>query len=90
MTGAPGRLAVAAVRAPIRLYRVTLGPMLGPRCRYHPSCSRYALEAISEFGILRGLILAGWRLLRCNPFSRGGFDPVNAQHLFAPRPHPAP
>ena len=75
------RLAVA----PIRVYQRVLSPALGERCRYHPSCSEYAAQAITEFGILRGLVLAGWRLLRCNPWSPGGFDPVSNQRLFKPR-----
>ena len=77
------------VIAPIRVYQRVLSPALPSRCRYEPSCSRYAAQAIEEFGILRGLVLAGWRLLRCNPFSHGGFDPVEAQRLFRPRPTPA-
>jgi putative membrane protein insertion efficiency factor len=68
--------------APIRLYQAVISPALGPRCRYAPSCSDYALDAIREYGIIRGAILAGWRLLRCNPFSHGGLDPVSAQRLF--------
>ena len=52
------------------------------RCKYEPTCSRYAVEAIREYGILRGLVLAGWRLLRCNPWSHGGYDPVEAQRVF--------
>lgn len=68
--------------APLRLYQRLISPALGPRCRYYPSCSEYAVQAIREFGILRGLVLAGWRLLRCNPFSHGGLDPVSAQRLF--------
>ena len=68
--------------APLRLYKSLISPLLGPRCRYAPSCSDYAIQAIREFGILRGLLLAGWRLLRCNPFSHGGLDPVSAQRLF--------
>lgn len=72
--------------APIRAYQLLLSPMFGQRCRYYPSCSEYAAQAITRFGILRGLVLAVWRLLRCNPFSRGGFDPVDAQRLFKPRP----
>jgi putative membrane protein insertion efficiency factor len=72
----------ALVIAPIRLYQVLLSPMVGERCKYYPSCSQYAVEAISRYGILRGLVLSGWRLLRCNPWSRGGFDPVEAQRLF--------
>jgi putative membrane protein insertion efficiency factor len=77
------------VLAPIRAYQRILSPALPQRCRYEPSCSRYAAQAIQEFGILRGLVLAGWRLLRCNPFSHGGFDPVEAQRLFRPRRAPA-
>ncbi len=72
--------------APIRLYQRILSPAFGSRCKYHPSCSEYAAQAISRFGILRGLVLAGWRLLRCNPWSHGGFDPVENQGLFKPRP----
>lgn len=70
---------------PIRGYQRLLSPVIGQRCRYYPSCSEYAVQAISRFGILRGLVLAGWRLLRCNPWSRGGFDPIDAQRLFKPR-----
>lgn len=70
---------------PIRAYQRVLSPMLGNRCRYYPSCSEYAAQAIGRFGILRGLVLAGWRLLRCNPWSDGGFDPVEDQRLFKPR-----
>jgi putative membrane protein insertion efficiency factor len=67
---------------PIRAYQRLLGPMFGERCKYYPSCSEYAAQAIGRFGILRGLVLAGWRLLRCNPWSHGGFDPVEDQSLF--------
>ena len=70
---------------PIRVYQRLVSPLIGSRCKYYPSCSEYAAQAIGEFGILRGLILAGWRLLRCNPWSHGGFDPVEDQHLFSPR-----
>jgi putative membrane protein insertion efficiency factor len=76
------RLAIA----PIRAYGRWISPGLPARCKYEPTCSRYAAQAISEFGILRGLVLAAWRLLRCNPFSHGGFDPVEAQRLFASHP----
>jgi putative membrane protein insertion efficiency factor len=68
--------------AVIRVYQRLLSPLFGPRCKYHPSCSEYAAEAITRFGILRGLVLSAWRLLRCNPWSHGGFDPVDAQRLF--------
>lgn len=70
---------------PIRGYQVLLSPLVGERCKYYPSCSEYAAQAIRRYGILRGLVLAGWRLLRCNPWSRGGFDPVEEQRLFKPR-----
>lgn len=71
-----------AVTAPIRLYRRVVSPLLPPRCKYEPSCSAYAVQAVEEFGILRGLVLAAWRLVRCNPFSHGGFDPVSDQRVF--------
>jgi uncharacterized protein len=67
---------------PIRLYQRLISPLFVSRCKYYPSCSEYAAQAISRFGILRGLVLAGWRLLRCNPWSHGGFDPVEDQRLF--------
>jgi hypothetical protein len=60
----------------IKLYQYVLSPLLGQRCKYYPSCSNYAMGALREHGVLRGLGLAGWRLLRCNPFSNGGYDPV--------------
>jgi uncharacterized protein len=66
----------------LRFYQRWISPAFGQRCRYYPSCSEYAVQAVEQFGILRGLVLAGWRLLRCNPWSRGGFDPVDDQRLF--------
>ena len=71
--------------APIAAYQRWLSPGLPRRCKYEPTCSVYAVEAIERFGILRGLVLAAWRLLRCNPWSHGGFDPVSRQRLFAAR-----
>jgi uncharacterized protein len=68
--------------APIAVYQRLISPAFPRRCKYEPTCSAYAVQAIREYGILRGLVLAGWRLLRCNPFSHGGFDPVAAQRLF--------
>ena len=68
--------------APIVAYRRVISPALPRRCKYEPTCSAYAEQAIREYGILRGLVLAGWRLLRCNPFSHGGYDPVEAQRIF--------
>jgi uncharacterized protein len=58
------------------LYRLTLGALFPATCKYHPSCSEYAMQAVRRHGLVRGSALAGWRLLRCNPWSRGGFDPV--------------
>ncbi len=60
----------------IRVYQYLLSPMLGQRCKYYPSCSNYAIEALRVHGVVRGTGLATWRLLRCNPFSNGGVDPV--------------
>ena len=61
---------------PIRFYRKFISPMKPPCCRYYPSCSRYALTAVEKHGIMIGTALGVWRLLRCNPFSRGGVDYV--------------
>jgi uncharacterized protein len=60
----------------IRGYQLVVSPLLGPRCRFHPSCSQYALEALQEHGAVRGLWLALRRLGRCHPFHPGGYDPV--------------
>jgi uncharacterized protein len=76
------RLATSVIALPIRLYQRVISPALPRRCRYEPTCSAYALEAFRSHGPMRGFVLAGWRLLRCNPFSHGGYDPVSAQRLF--------
>jgi putative membrane protein insertion efficiency factor len=68
--------------APIRLYQLVISPALPRHCKYEPTCSQYAVQAVRRYGILRGLVLAGWRLLRCNPWSHGGFDPVESQGVF--------
>jgi putative membrane protein insertion efficiency factor len=68
--------------APIRAYQRLVSPLLGQRCRYYPSCSEYAVGAIREFGPVKGIVLAAWRLLRCNPFSSGGVDHPHDQRLF--------
>lgn len=60
----------------IRWYQRRVSPMLPPACRFQPTCSQYALEAIERFGVCKGVRLAVWRVLRCNPFCRGGYDPV--------------
>lgn len=83
----------AVATAPIRIYQRLISPALPRHCKYEPTCSHYAVRAIERYGILRGLVLAGWRLLRCNPWSHGGFDPVEAQRVFPtrhPHRHPAP
>ena len=90
-----GRRAPRASRAQLvasrrsSLYQRVISPAIPRRCKYEPTCSRYAVEAIREYGILRGLVLAGWRLLRCNPWSYGGYDPVEAQRVFRTVPTPA-
>jgi uncharacterized protein len=83
------RPAARLVLAPVRFYQRMISPALPRRCKYHPSCSHYAVQAVERYGILRGAALAGWRLLRCNPFSHGGYDPVSAQTLFRARRGPA-
>ncbi len=60
----------------LRFYKRWVSPSLAPSCRYVPTCSEYAMEAIERYGALRGGLMAGWRLLRCVPFVRGGYDPV--------------
>jgi uncharacterized protein len=62
--------------ATIRIYQSTLSPILGPRCRFYPSCSHYAVEAIERHGAARGSLLAAKRIVRCHPLNAGGFDPV--------------
>lgn len=76
--------------APIGFYQRAISPALPQRCKYHPSCSRYAVSAIRRYGILRGSVLAAWRLLRCNPWSHGGVDFVEDQTLFRTRPEMSP
>lgn len=70
---------------PIRAYQRGLSPLLPRSCRYEPSCSQYAVDALRGFGLAKGSVLAGWRLLRCNPFTHGGYDPVEQQTLFKSR-----
>jgi putative membrane protein insertion efficiency factor len=82
------RVVRGVVLAPIVVYQRFVSPAIPRRCKYEPTCSRYAVEAIREYGILKGLVLAGWRLLRCNPWSYGGYDPVEAQRVFRTDPDP--
>ena len=60
----------------IRFYQKYISPLKSTRCPYIPTCSQYGLEAIEKYGAVKGCLLAGWRILRCNPFSKGGYDPV--------------
>lgn len=76
------KIAMAPVLLPIELYRRVVSPFIAPRCRYYPSCSSYAVDAIKTYGVFRGSVLAAWRVVRCNPFSDGGFDYVEDQTLF--------
>jgi putative membrane protein insertion efficiency factor len=75
---APAYLGLALVHA----YRWTFGLLSSGSCKYHPTCSQYALDALRQQGLVKGSILAGWRLLRCNPWSRGGVDYAHEQTLF--------
>ncbi len=82
------RFLAAPLLALIALYQRWISPAFPRRCRYEPTCSAYAAEAIRELGPVRGSILAAWRVLRCNPFSRGGIDDVSDRSLFrGRRPH---
>jgi putative membrane protein insertion efficiency factor len=73
------------VLAPVRFYQRLISPLFPRRCRYEPTCSAYAVEAVKTYGPARGVVLAAWRLLRCNPFSSGGLDPVGDQRVFGAR-----
>jgi uncharacterized protein len=76
----------------LRFYKAAISPHLPVACRFVPSCSEYAAEAVAKHGLLHGLALGVWRILRCNPFARGGYDPVpakkTAKGLAAGRPEP--
>lgn len=71
---------------PLHVYRRLISPALPPRCKYYPSCSSYAVQAVRELGLIRGSILAAWRVVRCNPWSHGGVDELDDRRLF--RDHP--
>ena len=66
----------------IKFYRKFISPLFPPKCKYYPTCSTYALEAVRRFGAVRGTALAVWRILRCNPWSLGGIDPVPDKFTF--------
>ena len=65
----------------IRAYQFFISPMLGKSCRFHPTCSEYAMEALSVFGFWKGMYFSTKRILRCNPFANGGYDPVHKQEI---------
>jgi putative membrane protein insertion efficiency factor len=71
--------------APLHLYRRLISPALPPRCKYYPSCSSYAVQAVRELGVIRGSIVAAWRVVRCNPWSLGGVDELADRRLFGDR-----
>lgn len=70
----------------LHLYKRLISPFFLPACRYVPTCSEYAAEAIAKHGAARGSLMGAWRLLRCHPFAKGGFDPVPNLGLHDPRP----
>jgi hypothetical protein len=77
----------------LRFYKFAVSPLFGPVCRFYPSCSDYAAQAVSRFGVVRGGVLALWRLARCHPLAKAGFDPVPATFRFpgfCPGPADAP
>ena len=78
------RLPQYGLMAVIRIYQLVVSPLLGPRCKYYPSCSTYGLQAVRKHGAVRGTAMASWRVLRCNPWSNGGVDevPDKGQPLF--------
>lgn len=65
----------------IRGYQKFISPMFAPSCRFHPTCSEYAVQAISKFGVFKGTAKSAWRILKCNPFHKGGFDPVDKTEM---------
>ncbi len=71
----PGQVAIAVLIALIRIYQVTLSPLLGPACRFEPSCSRYTVECLKKYGLVRGLARGLIRVSRCHPWHPGGYDP---------------
>lgn len=88
------RTARGVLRAPqfavlglIKGYQLVVSPLLGPRCKYYPSCSHYGFEAVRTHGAVRGSVMAVWRVLRCNPWSNGGVDEVPAKGTWGFRTH---
>ncbi|MBM4071384.1 MAG: membrane protein insertion efficiency factor YidD [Planctomycetes bacterium] len=69
------RLAAFTLIFPVRFYQIVIGPLLPKMCRFHPSCSEYCIEAVHKHGPVRGACKGVWRICRCNPWNRGGYDP---------------
>ncbi|HUR27160.1 MAG TPA: membrane protein insertion efficiency factor YidD [Planctomycetota bacterium] len=82
--GSFARLPRRIAALPVRAYRRWITPFKPPTCRFHPTCSAYALEALELHGLWRGLALSAWRLLRCQPLCKGGFDPVPGSRRHGP------
>lgn len=77
MLKAEGPLMVGrALIALVRWYQIHISPAIGPHCKYQPTCSQYMIDAITKYGAFKGTAMGIWRILRCNPFSKGGYDPV--------------
>ena len=72
----PRKIFLTILAPIIFVYQKLISPLLGPRCKYHPSCSSYLVQAITTHGIIKGIVLGILRIIRCNPFSGGGFNPV--------------
>ena len=72
---------------PLHAYRAVISPNLAPRCKYYPSCSTYGVQAVRELGVIRGSIVAAWRVVRCNPFSHGGVDELAVRRLYGAHTH---
>ena len=71
------------LQLPVRAYQVGISPYTPPACRFYPVCSQYGIDAIRVHGAVKGLLLTSWRILRCNPFTRGGPDPVPAPGMWS-------
>lgn len=72
---------------PVRIYQVTISPLLGPHCRHTPSCSQYTIEAIQEWGVLKGIVLGAKRIGRCHPWGTSGYDPVPKRNSHTQNDH---
>lgn len=69
------RFCVRLLIFPVQLYQLFISPIIGPCCRFQPTCSQYFIEAVEKYGVIRGSLKGIWRILRCNPFCKGGYDP---------------